>query len=486
MTPCNYHVIIIEQSTGKGLKNMQEQIDLTKLSRDYSKNPWKNGETAKYDDFHYLYVELNWSAKEIQEYMGIKSACLSRTLRNLGIYKPKSKTLSVRKRLNQEQFGSNSPFGNSEIYKKGRETCSTRYGSENYKQQHIKNTENLNADYWYEHFVKKGMFLAAECAKYHNMCERSVKLYKAKFRIWEPNKPVNRPEQQICSFLYSLGVQFKMHDRDVLGNLELDFFIPDFNLAIEFDGLLYHSIDGQFSKTGGVDDLGDKQVRKTQLCNEKGITLLKIFEDEWADKDLQEAWKSKIARALNKHACCAPADKLVMSRIDKDLADTFLFVHGLVPDDKKFGDYYGLFGKNFELLHVFVVEDINPELCVLTASVSRSDVYIEDLPSVFPKFGLDKPLKVALDARTTLPNEIDDLNKHHYYVMEHIPPRKYFFRKDQIPRGRIAEPFISLVREHKLKLAEDNNNISDEQQLLDHGYFRIYDCGEYLFVNEDD
>lgn len=65
---------------------MFNEIDTSKLSRDYSERPWKNGEVPVKEDFEYLYLELNLPAKIICKYMGIKSGCFNRTLRNLGIY----------------------------------------------------------------------------------------------------------------------------------------------------------------------------------------------------------------------------------------------------------------------------------------------------------------------------------------------------------------------------------------------------------------
>ena len=62
------------------------------------------------------------------------------------------------------------------------------------------------------------------------------------------------------------------NDRKVLNGKELDLYLPDLNLAIEFNGNYWHS-DAIVSST--------KHLEKTLCCKEKGIRLIHIFEYEW-------------------------------------------------------------------------------------------------------------------------------------------------------------------------------------------------------------
>jgi hypothetical protein len=69
-----------------------------------------------------------------------------------------------------------------------------------------------------------------------------------------------------------------MHnDKSVLGGKELDIYIPDLKLAIECNGIYWHSeIAGKKSKTYHLD--------KTESCAQKGIRLIQVFETEWNDR----------------------------------------------------------------------------------------------------------------------------------------------------------------------------------------------------------
>ena len=68
---------------------------------------------------------------------------------------------------------------------------------------------------------------------------------------------------------------------------ELDIYLSDIKLAIEFDGLYWHS-----------DKFLDKNyhLRKTKECEEKGIHLIHIFEDEWINK--KDIVKDKIIKLI--------------------------------------------------------------------------------------------------------------------------------------------------------------------------------------------
>ena len=83
-----------------------------------------------------------------------------------------------------------------------------------------------------------------------------------------------------------------LDDRKVLYPQELDIYIPEKNLAIEFNGMYWHST------------LRDRMTiqyhqNKSKLCQEKGIRLIHIYEDEWNDEHKREIIKDIIKHSLN-------------------------------------------------------------------------------------------------------------------------------------------------------------------------------------------
>lgn len=84
---------------------------------------------------------------------------------------------------------------------------------------------------------------------------------------------MSKPEEEIGEFIKSIiKDEIYFNDRELLNGYELDIFIPSKNIAIEFNGLYWHS-----------EDKRDKyyHLMKTELCEQKGVHLIQIFEDEY-------------------------------------------------------------------------------------------------------------------------------------------------------------------------------------------------------------
>lgn len=79
-------------------------------------------------------------------------------------------------------------------------------------------------------------------------------------------------EKFIKSYLDRNNIKYNENDRIVLDGQELDFYIPDYNLAIECNGIYWHS-----EKCGRGRQY---HLNKTLMCKQKDIRLLHIFENE--------------------------------------------------------------------------------------------------------------------------------------------------------------------------------------------------------------
>jgi len=78
-------------------------------------------------------------------------------------------------------------------------------------------------------------------------------------------------EIEIKNFLKSKNIEYEINDRKILKGKEIDIYIPEYNLAIEFNGLYWHS-----------EIYKDKNyhLNKTEECLKNNIQLIHIFEDE--------------------------------------------------------------------------------------------------------------------------------------------------------------------------------------------------------------
>jgi len=86
----------------------------------------------------------------------------------------------------------------------------------------------------------------------------------------------SKAENEIYDFIKNdLRVKnILQNDRKLLDNgKELDLYLPDHRIAIEYNGLLWHSeFFGNKNK--------DYHLEKTDICLSKGIRLIQIFSDE--------------------------------------------------------------------------------------------------------------------------------------------------------------------------------------------------------------
>lgn len=99
-------------------------------------------------------------------------------------------------------------------------------------------------------------------------------------------------EREVSQWVESLGVHCITNDRSTLRTHELDILIPSHNLAIEVNGLYWHSHDPRSS------DIENKHrhLNKLNLATAAGLRLIQITDYEWKHK--QSAVKSIIKHAL--------------------------------------------------------------------------------------------------------------------------------------------------------------------------------------------
>lgn len=79
-------------------------------------------------------------------------------------------------------------------------------------------------------------------------------------------------ERKIHGLLDDISVEYVTNDHKTIGPRELDVYIPSANVAIEVNGLWYHSDRYGYDKK--------RHTEKTQQCADRGIRLLHLFEHE--------------------------------------------------------------------------------------------------------------------------------------------------------------------------------------------------------------
>lgn len=152
--------------------------------------------------------------------------------------------------------------------------------------------------------------------------------YEQKKCICSYNNVSSIQQKEIEEFIKSLNVNYKSSDRTNLTGFELDIFIIDKNLAIEYNGLYWHSNAIQHDK--------HYHEKKTIACRQLGINLFHIFQDEWELK--QDIIKSMIKNRLGLSSSVY-ARQCKISILSPSVASTFFKENHLDGDTKGFITY---------------------------------------------------------------------------------------------------------------------------------------------------
>ena len=281
-------------------------------------------------------------------------------------------------------------------------------------------------------------------------------------------------EKEIAQYLSDLIGHDKIieNDRTILNGLELDIYIPTRNIAIEYNGLYWHS---------NVFKEEDYHLNKTQLCKKKGIQLIHIFENEWIYK--KEIVKSKLAHLLIKKTetpiYARKCEIHELSNVANFLDNNH--IQGDCPSAIKLGAFY-----NNTLVAVMTFckrrialgkkQRIDGEYELLRfATCSRVVGIAGKLLEYFKK--MYNPIKIITyaDMRYSIGNLYEKIG--FTYIHESKPNYWYFvdggnilwhrfnFRKDQLYK----------------KLVNFDNNLSEWENMKNNGYDRIWDCGNILY-----
>lgn len=293
-----------------------------------------------------------------------------------------------------------------------------------------------------------------------------LKRYK-KFNILIPRSTY---ENEIINFLNDNNIKFLLNDRKIIKPKELDFYLPDYKIAIEFNGEYYHSskfIDKNY------------HFSKHKLCSEQGIQLLSIFQSEWQSN--KDKIKNKILYITKKSKHGVYARNTTICKIENKIANKFLDKYHIQNGTKNIIYSYGAYHNN-ELIGVICY---NKQRTTGDIELIRFCSNGENNPGLFSKL-LNYSIKDNNWSKiiSFSDNRYSDGNLYRIngFVKEYdYPPSYYYFYKGKIYHKR------SFTKTKLLKLLDmDNKKISKSERELANiaGIERIYDCGKIKWVLE--
>ena len=355
--------------------------------------------------------------------------------------------ICTKKQLHKEKTKTNEDFINdiAKIYGEGKYTLLSDYISSNCKVK-------LKCNDCGRIFEKEAnSFLQHNGCPYHN-CNSSYK------------------EKELFSFIKSMCNDAINNDRKTLDGYELDVLVPSKQIAFEFDGIFWHNENNKPN---------DYHLNKTIICNNKGVRLIHIFEDEWINK--KNIWKSMIANILGFTKNKIYGRACTIDTVDSNTAVKFLndnHIQGWCPSNIKLGLYYKgelvslmTFGKSRHF-----IGSGKYEWELLRFCNKLDTTVIGGASKLFSYFIRNyKPTSIVSysDRRWS---EGDMYNKLGF-TFSHYSKPNYFYVIDNVRKNRFNFRKKILVEKYNCPLEMSERDFCKEKK-----WYRIYDCGTSVHV----
>ena len=285
------------------------------------------------------------------------------------------------------------------------------------------------------------------------------------------NSLISKEEINIYNFLNDI-VKCESSNRNVLKSGELDIYIPELKMAIEYNGLYWHSYKFRKDK--------NYHLNKTLQTEKEEIKLIHIFEDEWIYK--KEIVKSRLLNLIGKTPNKIYARKCKIREISYKEGSKFLetnHIQGNVVSKYRIGLFY-----NNELVSLMTFGGLRKNL----GSTSEEGKYellrfcnklntsvvggASKLLSYFEKTYKPKEIISYADRRWSSGNLYKQLkfkfvsnsSPNYFYVNNNKRENRFKYRKSEL-----------------VKQGFDKNK-TEKQIMEEQGFHRIYDCGNMKFI----
>lgn len=293
-------------------------------------------------------------------------------------------------------------------------------------------------------------------------------------------------ERNLARWLQSdLGCKVVTRDRQLLDGKEIDIYLPDYKIGIEYNENYWHSYP--------VKDMNYHQDKSIQAAK-VGIRLIHIFEYEWKDSKIQEKIKNYLYAIVKSDS------------IDRIYARNTVVSEISPAEQYKFQDKYHLQGRATASVHLGIYYDADKDkkdlLGIMTFGKPRfNSQYEYELvrmcfkPKVSVVGGAQKMFKHFLDMYK--PKQIltySDISKFTGGVYKQMGMRVIQDNPMTVPNYVWVRPqdssFLNRYQTTKQKLIDSGLGSDDQTEddiMTWSGYVKVYGCGQlkYEYINEE-
>ena len=277
---------------------------------------------------------------------------------------------------------------------------------------------------------------------------------------------------QIENILKEQNVKYHKNTRSIIKPLELDFYLPEYNLALEINGNYWHS---EIKKNKNY------HLDKTKMCNKQGVKLIHIFEDEILLK--YDIVKSRILNLINKTPNTVYARKCQIRELSYNEKKIF-FEQNHIDGDSVSKYNIGLFFENtlvcaasFGSRKISKKEHFELIRFANTINFNVVGGFSKIMKYFMKKYNPNELITYA-DIRWSGINPQNTVYEKNKFEFVGLSKPNYFYlaSNDFIHRLNRCN-----FMKHKLVKEGADPNKSEKEIMKERGYTRIWDCGTLKF-----
>lgn len=271
-------------------------------------------------------------------------------------------------------------------------------------------------------------------------------------------------EHTVKNLLDTNNIPYKLHDRTVIKPYELDFLLN--NIAIETNDITSH-----YLKCANYHNM------KTNLCNDKGIRLIHLFEWEFKNEKLIP-W---LLDTLLDKKFIIGARKCEVKIVNSKLAKDFINKYHLQGSNRRYLINIGLFYNN-ELLSVMSFDkprfNNNYDIEILRYVTRFGFSIIGGAEKLFTYFlkNYNYNRVITYSDKSKFTGSV--YKKLGFTQLNDTPPSAVYVNSDLQTIGWKALNDLGADKLIKTNYGKGSNN---EDVLYKNGYMKVYNCGNYKF-----
>jgi len=291
---------------------------------------------------------------------------------------------------------------------------------------------------------------------------------------------VSRSEKDVLAYIKTFYTGEILENYKLKNNKEVDIYIPDKKIGIEFDGLYWHSEERGKDKKYHLD--------KTNTAFAQDIRLIHIFEDEWENNRVIVKSKLKHILGFNTNPRIY-ARKCTIKEIDPKTKNSFLednHIQGLDRSKIKLGLFHNeilvsvmTFGKKRAALGNRVNTESDFELVRFANDINY--IVIGSFGKLLKYFERNYEYNSIItyaDLRwSSLENNVYKKNK---FIKSHVSEPNYWYFYSGSKKREHRYSYRKNILESKFPNIFESTK-TEKEIMREANYYRIWDCGNIVY-----